>query len=78
MQTLTFKTVIDERRMLSLSLPKTIRTGAADVVVTLNDDDPWEPAKFPSDETFSSLMRFGDGRRLGGLSIREMAAEGRR
>ncbi len=29
-------------------------------------------------DVFEALMRFGDGRRLGGLSIREMAAEGRR
>ncbi len=78
MSTLKFKTVIDERRTLSLTLPATTRPGMADVIVMLKDDAPWEPVASPSDEVFDALMRFGDGRRLGGLSIRKMAAEGRK
>ncbi len=76
MQTLKFKTIIDEERVLSLTLPADIRPGTADVIVMLEDDE--RPGAPLSNELYEELLRFGDGRRLGGLSIREMAAEGRR
>ena len=77
-QTFTFKTTIDEKRVLSLALPADIRPGAADVIVMLEDDESGSLVKPVSDEMFDALMCFGDGRRLGGLSIKEIAAEGRR
>ncbi len=78
MQALKFKTFIDEKRVLSLTLPADTRPGAADVIVLLSDDES-KPANPPmSDALFEELLHFGDGRTLGGLSIREMAAEGRK
>ncbi len=73
MQAMKFKATIGANRILSLTLPASVRPGAADVIVLLEDDETWLPEKIPSDEVFEELLRFGDGRRLGGLSIREMA-----
>ena len=81
MQAFKFKTVIDETHTLSLVLPSTVRPGTADVTVVLEMDEPRKTAgtsESPTDELLERLMRFGDGRRLGGLSIKELAAEGRR
>jgi hypothetical protein len=81
MTTLRYRTIIDERRILELTLPSTIRPGTADVTVMLEYDEGNAAAgatEPPSEAVIEALMRFGDGRRLGGLSIKEMAAEGRR
>lgn len=78
MKMLKFKTFIDEERVLSLTLPADTRPGAADIIVMLAEDGPKSAEAPLSDELFNELLRFGDGRTLGGLSIRDMAAEGRR
>ena len=81
MQTLKFKAVIDETHTLSLVLPSTVRPGTADVTVVLEMDEPRETAgaaKSAAEEAYEALLRFGDGRRLGGISIKELVAEGRR
>ena len=78
MQTLRFNAVIDERRTLSLVLPDGVCPGKAEVIVTVGMEEPGPKFTPMSDEEFEKLMRFGDGRRLGGLSLKEMAAEGRR
>ena len=74
MQTLEFKAVIDERRILSLTLPADVSTGPARVTVTL---EPGEPVKRPSPETVKALKAFHKGRRLDGMSLRELREEGR-
>ena len=81
MQTLNFDAVIDERRTLSLVLPGNIRPGKAKVTVMLEDGGSMKidrTAKSTADEILEAFMRFGDGRRLDGITIKEMAAEGRR
>lgn len=78
MQAVKMKAAIGENRTLSLTLPATVRPGMADVIVLLEEDETRVPAKFPSDSVFEELLHFGDGRRLDGLSIKEMLAEGRR
>ena len=78
MQTLRFNAIIDERHGLSLTLPGHIRPGRAEVVVTVEMDEPGPGFTPMGDDEFEQLMRFGDGCRLGGLSLKEMAAEGRR
>ena len=81
MQTLQFQAVIDEKRILSLVLPSTVRLGKASVTVVLEEDEPRETvgvAKSAAEEAYEALLHFGDGRRLGGLSIKELVAEGRR
>jgi len=80
-QTLKFDAVIDEKRTLSLVLPDSVRPGKAEVTVVLELDASGETTgavKSPAEEAYEALLRFGDGRRLGGLSIKEMVAEGRR
>ena len=78
MRTLKFEAVIDEMHTLSLVLPETIRPGKAEVVVTVESDEPEEALPPMSNKEFEELMRFGDGRRLGDISLKELIAEGRR
>ena len=81
MQTLNFDAVIDERRILSLVLPDSIRPGRAKVTVMLETERPLDKTdsvKSAAKAAYDELLRFGDGRRLGGLSIKELVAEGRR
>ena len=78
MQTLKFDAVIDETHTISLVLPGYIRPGKAEVVVTV-DEDAREVKNTPlTDKEFEELMCFGDGRRLDGLSIKELIAESRK
>ena len=81
MQTLHFEAVIDESRTLSLALPGHVRPGMARVTVTVDTDTPSaDPGAGPSpaEMAYEKLLRFGDGRRLDGISIKELVAEGRR
>ena len=75
MQTLEFDTVIDEKRVLSLTLPAGVSLGPARVMVVL---EPGETVKRPSPETVKALKAFHKGRRLDGISLRELREEGRR
>ena len=83
MQTLTFNAVIDERRLLSLALPNDIRLGRAKVTVTLEEDSAKQEAMAPAgasrvpDEVHEQMLRFGDGRLLGDMSLRDLISEGR-
>ena len=78
MQTLKFETVIDETHTLSLVLPDNVRPGKAEVLVTVDVDEPEASFTPMTDKEFDELMRFGDGRRLGDISLKELIAEGRR
>jgi hypothetical protein len=78
MQALKFDAVINEAHTLTLVLPDHIRPGKAEVVVMVDADDPSAASAPMTDEEFEALMRFGDGRRLDGLSIKDLIAEGRR
>lgn len=78
MQTLKLDAVIDETHTISLVLPACFRPGKAEVVVTVDEGEPKAENKPMTDEEFEELMRFGDGRRLDGISIKELIAEGRK
>ena len=78
MQAFKFKTVIDETHTLSLVLPSTVRPGTTDVTVVLEVDEPVKTVKSPSPETVEALRTFHKGRRLNGLTLRELKEEGRR
>ena len=83
MQTLKLDAVIDEAHTISLVLPANFRPGKAEVIVMVDAnepkaDKPKTPFKRMSDEEFEKLMHFGDGRRLDGISLRELIMEGRR
>ena len=81
MQALKFKTVIDEKRTLSLPLPADIGLGMTDVIVLLEGVGASESppaAQSPSDEEFEAFMNFHKGRRLDGITLSELKEEGRR
>ncbi|MCL2641353.1 MAG: hypothetical protein FWD53_10940 [Phycisphaerales bacterium] len=78
MTTLRFETMIDEMHTLSLVLPSNVRPGKAEVVVTVDVDEPNAAFTPMTNEEFDELMHFGDGRRLGDISLKELIAEGRR
>ena len=78
MQTLQFQAVIDEKRILSLVLPDSVRPGKAAVTVVLEEEESAKAVKSPSDEEFEELMNFHKGRRLDGITLEELKEEGRR
>jgi len=81
MQALKFKTVIDEKRTLSLPLPADVGLGLTDVIVLLETPTPQAPISVDnplSDEEFEELMNFHKGRRLDGITLEELKEEGRR
>ena len=75
-----FTTVIDESRHLSLTLPPDMHAGPVEVIVrqeVLSAKTPF-PKKRVSDEEHAEMLAFHKGRRLNGLTIRELKEEGRR
>lgn len=76
MQTIKLKGLVDEDRKLSLTLPPGIPSGMVDVIVLVDEPEPDFPGA--GDDSFAELMSFHKGRRLGGISLKELATEGRR
>ena len=77
MLTYRFQTTVDRDRAIALTLPVGAPEGPAEVAVTFREPLA-TPGRLAADEALARILRFGDGTTLGGLSIREMAAEGRR
>lgn len=75
MQTPEFNAVMDEKRTLSLVLPAEVSLGPTRVMVML---EPGEARKRPTPETVKALKAFHIGRRLDGMSLRQLREEGRR
>ena len=78
---MTFEAEIGENRILSLLLPCYVHPGKASVTVVFEEGDAAKADESPkpgATETFELFMRFGDGRRLDGITIKELVAEGRR
>ena len=71
-----FTTSVDERRVLSFTLPTYIHAGEVEVVITQKAVDV--PARKITDAEFNAHMDFHKGRSLGDLTVRELKEEGRR
>lgn len=76
MQTLRMKCRVNEDRKLSFTLPSDIPVGTVEVIVVV--DNPESDTSGADDTLFDELMAFHKGRRLNGLTIKELALEGRR
>jgi len=74
-----FTTAVDERRLLSVTLPPDIQAGQVEVVVwQTSAEAKRKGGGGPSDETHAALLAFHKGRRLNGLTLKQLKEEGRR
>lgn len=76
MQTIKLRGLVDEERKLSLTLPPGVPAGMVEVIVLV--EEPEGEQSKPADNSFAELMAFHKGRRLDGVPLKELVAEGRR
>ena len=77
MRTIRMKARIDKLRNLSLPLPPDTPEGMVDVIILFDAEENALPQPEPVAEEFEELLAFHKGRRLNGLTLKELASEGR-
>ncbi len=77
MRAIKLKAAVDERAMLSVSLPSDVPSGTVEVIVLL-EQDAIPPKTAVDGDSFDELLAFHRDHRLDGVTLQELIAEGRR